>query len=94
MTDPTEQDLVDAVLYFDTAKEVYAYLNITKYKFYQLKRKYKVPDVFTVYNDDEIRSHIMEFNHEHPTGGEKLLLSYLKSKNIRIRRDRLRYCVR
>ena len=93
MNIPSRDELQNAILNFDTNKEAYIFLNISKKKFYQLKKEYAIPDYYNMHSDETIARHIMEFNHEHPTAGVILLKAYLDSKNIRVRRARLRNLV-
>jgi Ca2+-binding EF-hand superfamily protein len=93
-SNPSKEEIEDALAMYDSNKDAYQALQISKLQFERLVKKYQVEDVYTKSSDEEVVEHITKFNHEHPTGGEILLTAYLKTKGIKIRRDRLRRLVR
>ena len=91
---PSKEEVEDAIAKYNSSKDAYQALGINKRKFYRLVKRYEIEDVYKRSGDIEVIDHIIKFNHEHPTAGEVLLISYLKTKGIKTRRDRLRRLVR
>jgi len=91
---PSKEEVEYAIAKYNSNKDAYQALGIHKRKFYRLVKRYEIEDMYRRSSDEEVIDHITKFNHEHPTAGEVLLTSYLKTKGIKIRRDRLRRLVR
>ena len=91
---PTKEQVESAIERFGNITEASNFLNVSRFKTYRLLKKYSIPNVFLRATDEEIITLIKNFNHENPTGGEKLLTAYLVSKGIFIRRSKLRVLVK